>query len=151
MRVSKWFVCVLLPAACIAGNPALADNCSGRGTTVILSSETLEVAKGHSVTFYASRSSVESENALYNLVGECGGYALAMPDGKVKEAGVCARKGKEGDSWTVEYAKEPGAERGTWKMVDGTGAFLERKASGWWQYGINDGKTYLYTWGGTCE
>lgn len=132
-------------------NAALADNCSGRYTNVGVSAETLEVAKGHTVTFYVSRGSTVSDNSPYNAVGECGGYFLTMPDGKTMAAGICTRKGKDGDSESDVFALEPGAERGTWKQVAGTGAFAGKNNSGWWQPMVDDGKANMGKWGGNCQ
>jgi hypothetical protein len=130
---------------------ALADNCSGRYTNVGVSAETLEVAKGHTVTFFVSRGSTVSDNSPFNAVGECGGYFLTMPDGKTMAAGICTRKGKDGDSESDVFALEPGAERGTWKLVAGTGAFAGKNFSGWWQPMVDDGKANMGKWGGNCQ
>ena len=130
---------------------ALADNCSGRYTNVGVSAETVEVAKGHTVTFFVSRGSTVSDNSPYNAVGECGGYFLTTPDGKTMAAGICTRKGKDEDSESDVFALEPGAERGTWKLVAGTGAFAGMNASGWWQPMVDDGKENMGKWGGNCQ
>ncbi len=128
-----------------------ADNCSGRWSNVTQSSETLEVAKGHSVTHFFARGSATSDNSPNNGVGQCGGYALAMPDGKVRLVGVCARKTKDGDSWSDEWSLEPGAQRGVWRQSGGTGVFAGKSSSGWWQVLVDDGKTATGTWGGNCN
>src|SRR4051812_16598447 len=100
-----------------------ADNCSGRFNNVGVHAETFEVAKGHSVTAFALRSSSTSENSIFNAVGGCAGYALAMPDGKLRVIGVCARKNKDGDSYSDEWGLEPGAQRGWWKVAGATGTY----------------------------
>ena len=130
---------------------SLADNCSGRWSNVTLSAETIEVSKGHSVTYFHARGSATSDNYAFNGVGMCGGYALAMPDGKVRVVGVCARKTKDGDSWSDEWSIEPGAQRGVWRQSAGTGVFAGKTNSGWWQSLAADGKTETGTWGGNCN
>lgn len=90
---------------------ATADNCNGRWSNVTVAAETLEVASGHSVTYFHARGTVTSDNSPLNAVGMCGGYVLSMPDGKVRAVGVCARKTKDGDSFSDEWSIEPGAER----------------------------------------
>ena len=130
---------------------SLAENCSGRFSNVTVASETIEVAKGHSVTFFHARGSATSDNSPYNSVGACGGYALGMPDGKVRLVGVCARKNKDGDSFSDEWSMEPGAQRGVWKQSAGTGVFAGKTSSGWWQVLADDGKTSTGIWGGNCN
>ena len=116
-----------------------------------MSSETIEVAKGHTVTYWVARGSSTSENSGYVGVGECGGYALTTPDGKTRVAYACARKGKDGDSWSDAGGIEPGADRGTWKQTGGTGALAGKTNSGWWQAVVDDGKTTTGIWGGNCQ
>ena len=136
----------------IAGNVAFADdNCSGHYTNTVVSAETLEVAKGHTLTSFTARGSTVSDNSPYNAVGECTGYALTMPDGKTMQSGICTRKGKDGDSESDVWSIEPGAERGTWKFVAGTGAFAGKHNSGWFQPMVDDGKTNMGKWGGNCQ
>lgn len=139
------FVAVAGLAIPLAGR---ADNCSGRFNNVGVHAETIEVGKGHSVTSFAARSSSTSENSVFNGVGGCAGYALAMPDGKLRLIGVCARKNKDGDSYSDEWGLEPGAQRGWWKISAGTGVFAAKTgASGWWQAIVDDGKVTMGSWG----
>ena len=157
MRTIRLLKAILLKATLALGSvgllcgPALADNCNGRYTNVTVSSEVLEVAKGHTVTFFVTRTSTTSDNSPFNAVGECGGYFLTMPDGKVRASGICTRKGNNGDSESDVFSLEPGAERGVWKLVAGTGAFAGKNDSGWWQGLVDDGKANTGTWGGTCH
>src|SRR5579859_4109600 len=83
--------CAVLLLALAWSHSSLADNCSGNWSNVTVSAETLEVAKGHTVTYFVARGSTTSANSAFNGVGECGGYALATPDGKVRVAGICTR------------------------------------------------------------
>lgn len=130
---------------------SFADTCNGRWTNVTISSETQEVAKGHTITFFVARGSATSDNSPLNAVGECGGYFLAMPDGQTRTVDICTRKGKDGDTESDVWSMEPGAERGTWKVVSGTGAFDGKSFSGWWQPLVEDGKTTTGSWGGECK
>lgn len=108
-------------------------------------------ANGHTVTYFVSRGSTTSANSLFNGVGECGGYALATPDGKVRVSGICTRKMNDGASESDVFAMEPGAERGTWKQIAGTGVLADKHYSGWWKSVISDGKAEMGIWGGTCN
>ncbi len=100
MRIVKVLQLALVGAVGLSLYPiAHADNCSGRWSNVTVSAETIEVAKGHNVTYFHARGSATSDNYAFNGVGMCGGYALAMPDGKLRVVGVCARKTKDGDSY----------------------------------------------------
>jgi hypothetical protein len=127
---------------------AHADNCNGRFNNVGIQAETIEVAKGHTVTSFALRSSSTSENSAFNAIGGCAGYALAMPDGKLRLIGVCVRKNKDGDSYSDEWGLEPGAQRGWWKISAGTGVYAGKTGtSGWWQAILDDGKVTMGNWG----
>ena len=147
------FVALAFVVTCGLSAPTLsqADNCNGRFTNIGIQAETIEVAKGHSVTYFAARGSASSENSIHNGVGECGGYALSTPDGKLRMVGVCARKNEDGDSWSDEWGLEPGAQRGWWKQSGGTGVFAGKTSAGWWQVVVDDGKATMGTWGGNCN
>jgi len=152
MKIAKVLQHALVGAVGLSLYPiAHADNCSGRWSNVTVSAETIEVAKGHNVTYFHARGSATSDNYAFNGVGMCGGYALAMPDGKVRVVGVCARKTKDGDSWSDEWSIEPGAQRGVWRQSGGTGVFAGKTNSGWWQSLAADGKTETGMWGGNCN
>ncbi len=148
-KLMRWFVVLCL--ALVWSSPLRADNCNGNWSNVTVSAETLEVAPGHTVTYFVSRGSTTSANSLFNGVGECGGYALATPDGKVRVAGICTRKMNDGASESDVFSLEPGAERGTWKQVAGPGSLADKRFSGWWQSVISDGKAEMGIWGGTCN
>ena len=138
-------------SVCLIASPIYAaDNCTGHYTSVNISAETLEIAKGHKVVYFVAHSSATSENSADNAVGRCGGYSLTLPDGKVKVVGSCVRKTKDGDSWADEFALEPGATRGTWKLVQGTGVFANKNWSGWWEPIVSEGKIDMGKWGGNC-
>jgi hypothetical protein len=127
---------------------ALAENCGGRFNNVATHAETMEVGKGLSVTSFSARSSSTSENSDFNGVGACAGYVLVMPDGKARAVGVCARKNKDGDSYSDEWGLEPGAQRGWWKISAGTGVFAGKVGTaGWWRPLVDDGKVTMGSWG----
>lgn len=130
---------------------ALADNCNGRFNNVTHALSTVEVGEGHTLTSFIFHSITTSDNSIVNAAGECSGYALTTPDGKTRMAGVCARKTAGGDSYSDTWTLEPGADRGTWQMAGGTGAFAGKVMGGWWQIGLQDGKMASGKWGGNCR
>ncbi len=152
MRVTKRIGCFVALVAS-AGLPAFAaDNCSGTYDNVTTSTSTFEGAKGHSMTSFVYNQFTRSENApLFNVVGECTGHMVTTPDGKVQMAGACIQKAAEGASYSTTWELAPGAERGTWKRIAGTGKFAGKKASGWFQTQFFEGKLVFGVWGGTCE
>jgi hypothetical protein len=152
VKIQKAFHLALVATAGLVGySTAHADNCTGRVSNVSIGAETIEVAKGHTLAIFSFYSITSSENSPNNATGKCGGYALTTPDGKTRLVGSCARKTKDGDSWSDEWAMEPGAQRGTWKLLGGTGVFAGMKASGWWQPVADDGKMSTAIWGGNCN
>ncbi len=142
---------LIAASTALLSSVALADNRNGNWTNVTQSAETLEVGKGHTVTFFVARGSTTSANSLYNGIGECGGYALTMPDGKVRMAGICTRKMNDGASESDVWSLEPGAETGVWKQVAGTGALAGKDYSGGWTSVVDDGKATMGVWGGNCN
>ena len=137
----------------LCGNLALAaDNCTGYDNTVTLSAETLDLGNGHTLTVFRQVSMLTSENSIYNLAtGECSGAALTTPDGKTRASGYCARRDKDGDTASIEFAQAAGAEKGTWRATGGTGKFAGKADSGWWQDVRSDGKMTITKWGGSCK
>src|SRR5262245_29304774 len=88
--------CVITPAI------AMADNCTGHWSNTTVSTDTLEIEKNYTLTFFHARGNSTSENSFHTGVGMCGGYALTTPDGKTYLAGICTRQGKDGgwsDAW----------------------------------------------------
>lgn len=130
---------------------AVDDNCGGTWTNVAQYGQTIDFGNGNSLTVFSAKGSSTSENSPYAGVGECGGYILTAPGGKMYFRGACARKSKEGDVWSIAAMIEPGAERGTWTQVAGTGAFAGKSSSGWWRPLVDDGKTTTGSWGGNCQ
>lgn len=130
---------------------AIGAECTGRWTNVAQSAETLDLGKGHTLTIWSARGSSTSDNSAHNGIGQCGGYALTTPDGKTRVAYACARKNKDGDSWSDAGGIEPGADRGTWKQTGGTGPFAGKNNGGTWQAVVDDGKVTTGTWTGNCQ
>ena len=130
---------------------AMAGECSGLWTNVAQSAETLDLGKGHTLSIFSARGSSTSDNSIHNGVGQCGGYVLTTPDGKSRLAFACARKNKDGDTWSDAGGIEPGADHGTWTQTGGTGVFAGKKNSGTWQAVVDDGKVTTGTWVGNCQ
>lgn len=130
-----------------------ADNCTGYDNLVTVSAETVDLGNGHTLTVLRQHSALTSEDApLWNLVtGECSGTVLTTPDGKARAVGHCLRRDKDGDSASIEWGLQPGAERGYWKFTGGSGKFAQRGGSGWAEMVRTDGKIEQYKWGGTCK
>ena len=144
---------VLMTGLWLAG-VAQAEQCSGYDVLVSQVSETTELSKGHTITVVRAHSMIVTDNPSdkYNLtIGECSGSIVNTPDGKATGTGACARRDKDGDTYSLEWGIAPGAERGTWKTVAGTGKFAGKLDSGWYQDVVADGKVFASKWGGTCH
>jgi hypothetical protein len=76
---------------------------------------------------------------------------LTTPDGKSYLAYACARKNKDGDTWSDKGTQEPGNDFGTWTQTGGTGVFAGKKSSGTWRYLATDGQVTLGTFTGNCR
>lgn len=136
------------------GSTAHADNCSGYDVLVNQHSDTLELAKDHSLTTSIDHAVVTTDDAksIWNTTtGRCSGVFLATPDGKVAGMGFCLRKDKDGNTASVSWDLPAGAEKGSWKTAGGTGKFAGKTDSGWWQPVVNEGKFSIARWGGTCK
>lgn len=140
-----------IPAVLLISSAASADSCTGRVNGVSESASTFKVDNGHTMVVFTNFNIGTSEDSPLNSAGKCGGYAITTPDGKTKLVGVCVRKAKNGDSWADEWVLEPGAERGTWKQIGGTGVFAGKNWSGWWQPISDDGQLFMGKWGGNCN
>jgi len=140
--------------ACLVGpSVSIADNCSGEDVLVAQSAETIEVAKGHSLTVVRLFSVVTSgDTPIFDATtGECSGTWLTTPDGKTRGAGHCARRDKDGDTYSIEWSMAPGADKGQWRVAGGTGKFANKANSGWFQQAVADGKMSVTKWGGNCK
>jgi len=135
----------------IAGAPsAWADNCTGYDASTNLSLETLDLGHGLKQTSVRSTSILISENSIFNmLAGECAGTILQTEDGKTQAAGYCSRRDKDGDTESISWHQDPGAEKGEWKATGGTGKFAGKEDNkGWYQAVFGDGKHSITRWGG---
>ena len=66
--------------------------------------------------------------------------------------GHCARRDKDGDTYSIEFALSPGGDKVQWKTIAGTGKFANSTAnSGWAQFKTADGKMAIVVWGGSCK
>jgi hypothetical protein len=148
-RLTKWFAILFLVLAW--SDLSLAASCNGRWTNVSQSAETIDLGNGHTLTIFSAKGSSTSENSALVGIGQCGGYVLTTPDGKSRLAYACARKTKDGDSWSDAGGIEPGADHGTWKQTGGTGVFSGKSNGGTWQAVVDDGKTTTGTWTGNCN
>jgi hypothetical protein len=142
----------LLSSVLLAPAVHAADNCTGHFHNVSQNAETAEIAKGFTLTTFTFHSLTSSDNSANNAMGSCSGYALSTPDGKTRLAGICARKTKNGDNWADTWVTDPGSgDRGTWKLVEGSGVFAGKSWSGWWRIDQSEGKLTNGSWGGTCN
>ena len=154
MKTAKVLHAVTLIGACLfaASLAVAADNCTGYDTLVTLSAETLDLGNKHTLTVFRSASMLISDDPRYHLTtGECSGTTLTTPDGKARSSGHCARRDKDADTYSLEWSLAAGADKGTWKSIDGTGKFAGKIDSGWWQSVRTDGKMFVNKWGGTCK
>ena len=148
-RISAFSV-VLFGA--VPASVAYADNCGGRYNGFTVSFESVEVVKGHVIGASTSEHAVTSENSVYTGIGHCVNSFLTTPDGKTHFAYSCVEKDKDGDSWSHSGGLEPGADKGTWTQVGGTGKFASKNGSnGWWQGVMAEGKVSTGIWGGDCK
>jgi hypothetical protein len=77
---------------------AVGAEISGRYTNVVVSLDTIEVAKGHSVIFFVTRTSAASDNVAPSnaLVGECGGYTVTMLGGETLSTAFAHERARTG-------------------------------------------------------
>ena len=131
---------------------AQADNCSGTDILVWQSVETTEVGPNHSLTVLKGYSVIVSADSyLHNTSGECSGTVLATPDGKVQMMGYCARRDKDGDTYSISFHQGAGATKGMWKSTCGSGKFAGKNNSGWFQADLADGMMATSVWGGNFQ
>jgi len=140
-----------LCTAAVTCPPLHAADCTGHFHNVAQTANTVEIAKGFTLTSFTFYSLTSSDNSPNNAMGTCTGYALTSPDGKVQTAGICARSTKNGDNWADTWASDEGhPDRGTWKLVAGSGPFTGKSWSGKWEVIQDDGKLTNGRWTGNC-
>lgn len=133
---------------------AYADNCTGMDVQVARTSETTDLGNGHAITIVKLYSQTVSADCskCNGTTGECSGTVLTTPDGKTQSMGYCARRDKDGDTVSSSWHRAPGADKGTWKTIGGTGKYADSVGdSGWWQNAWDDGVMFTNAWGGTCQ
>jgi hypothetical protein len=129
-----------------------ADNCTGYDALVSQSAETIDLGHGLKQTSSRSQSILFSNDSVYNLVaGECASTMLQTEDGKAQSMGYCSRRDKDGDTQSIAFHFAPGADKGEWKSIGGTGKFAGKQGSGWAQAVLVDGKNVVVKWGGDCH
>jgi len=145
-------------AACVGiglvlGAPLVyADNCTGTDVHVSRISETTDLGSGHTITTWKTYSQIVSaDSKLGGTTGECSGSILTTPDGNTQSMGYCARRDKDGDTYSLSWHQGPGADKGVWKSTGGTGKFAGMQNSGWFQFAWADGVMIGTAWGGTCK
>lgn len=152
-RLSQY--AIAFSCSLVLAGAAHAQNCSGYDVLVGQSAETIDLDKGHTLTVVRNWSMLVNDDPKardHLTVGECNGTFLSLPNGQSKGSGHCARRDKDGDTYSLEWAITPGAEKGTWKGITGTGKFAgEGNNSGWWQNAAADGKVFATRWGGICK
>jgi hypothetical protein len=112
------------------------------------------LANGATLTTLRLTSVHVSEDAaspFHLAAGECAGALTTTPDGKTQGQGHCMRKDRSGDVYNEQWNLAPGAEKGTWKLVGGSGRYANATGSGWWQVVMSQGKMAAVRWVGNCQ
>jgi hypothetical protein len=142
----------ILSLGIMGASSSWADNCTGYDPGVTLSAETTDLGHGLKLTSVRSTSMLISTDSIFNLVGgECAGTVLQTEDGKTQQMGYCARRDKDGDTQSISFHQAPGADKGEWKSMEGTGKFAGKQGTGWFQFVLQDGKNAVVKWGGDCH
>jgi len=148
---------MLLSCSFALAGEASADNCSGYDIMVNRSSETIDLGKGQTLMVNRDYSMIVTDDpkARDNLtIGECHATVVSLPNDQVKVNGFCARRDKEGDTYSQEFESiiGPGGEKGSWKGLWGTGKFARASSTSGWFHGLTrDGKVFAVRWGGNCD
>jgi hypothetical protein len=125
MRDTPLLLCLGAFAACFGapGLSAAEDNCSG-----------------HYVSVGARSISISNDptEPSHILIGEC-------------HEGVCIRKDGDGDEMTLQTARTPGEYLASWRVISGTGKYVNTKRSGWYKQTRVDGDVVVGEWGGNCQ
>jgi hypothetical protein len=85
----------------------LADNCSGYDVLVSQSAETIDLGKGQTLTVVRNYSMIvnnDPKSRDHLVVGECNGTFMNLPNGQSTGSGMCARKDKDGDTYSLQWA-----------------------------------------------
>ena len=101
--------------ASMASLTAEAADCTGYDVLVTQTAESTDLAEGHSILILKAHSVLVTNdpNNIYNLtMGSCFGTFENFPDGTSQGSGHCARKDKDGDTYSLSWAQVRGAKRG---------------------------------------
>jgi hypothetical protein len=133
---------------------AEAAPCSGYDALLSQSSETLDLGGGNTLTVGRNHSMQLNDGGKtpdHLTIGECNGTFLNYGNGTSEGQGYCLRKDKDGDTYWLRWAIEPGAKRGTFQTLGGTGKFAKISNKGWWEFAAGQGKFFATRWGGDCS
>lgn len=140
-------------ACALVSSAAFAVSCAGHNINSSISADSAELSSGASIVTLRLMSvhvSDDPGSPMHLAAGECAG-ALASLGGTLQGQGHCIRKDKDGDVYNEQWNLAPGAERGSWKLVGGTGKYARMTGSGWWQLVMSEGKAAAVRWVGTCQ
>lgn len=140
--------------ALASATSAHAEMCSGYNINSSIAFDITELASGNTLSTLRVTSVHVSEDPsshLHLAAGECSGSITTTVDGKMQGQGHCLRKDKDGDIYDEQWNLAPGAEKGTWKLVGGSGKYAALRGSGWWQITMSQGKTTAVRWVGNCR
>ena len=154
MKLTTVVTCSLLIPVLFASGAGYAAKCSGHNINNVLLFETNELADGTTLSTMRLSSVHVSEDAsspLHLAAGECSGALTTTPDGKTQGQGYCMRKDRDGDVYNEQWNLAPGAEKGSWKLVGGSGKYTSMSGSGWWQVTMSQGKMAAVRWVGACQ
>lgn len=156
MRLSDkafWYATVF--ALCTIPSMAPAAKCAGTNINNLVAWEPSEISKGTNLALLriSSVTVADDPSAPYHLIsGECIGQFLTAPDGKTVASGSCARSDKSGDVLYEEWVATDGVgNKGTWKLLGGTGKFANAKGTAQWEFTQLHGKTAAVRWNGNCQ
>lgn len=133
---------------------AHAAACGGYDALVSQSSETLDLGGGKTMNVGRNHSMQVNDGAsgpTHLTIGECNGTFFNYANGSSEGQGYCLRKDKDGDTYWLRWAIEPGAKRGTFQTIGGTGKFAKISNKGWWELAAAQGKFFATKWGGDCN
>jgi hypothetical protein len=134
--------------------PGFAAPCAGHNVNNAVAVDSTELVSG--VTLMTLRlSSVhvsdDPGSPMHLAAGECAGALTTASDGKMQGHGHCIRKDKDGDVYNEQWNLAPGADKGSWILVGGTGKYAKMTGEGWWQVAMSQGKASAVRWVGTCR
>jgi hypothetical protein len=154
MKLTKMVAPSLAVFMLFAGATGQAATCSGVNINNALLFESNELADGTTLSTLRLSSvhvSEDTSSPLHLAAGECSGALTTTPDGKTQGQGYCMRKDRDGDVYNEQWNLAPGAEKGSWKLVGGSGKYAGISGSGWWQVIMSEGKMAAVQWVGTCR